>query len=171
MRSGLVRILLPAGLAVALVGTAACGSSNNNGNTAANSGTTNSAAPVASVVSSPAAGVSVTKPAGTVAAPSAGSPAAAATALTEVATDNKFSETKYTVKAGVPATLTIENHGQAIHNWHLLDMKDDSGKEIKTDLTNGGKSSSVTFTISKPGTYNFHCDVHPTEMTGTLVVQ
>jgi plastocyanin len=29
----------------------------------------------------------------------------------------------------------------------------------------------VTFQIDTPGTYNFQCDVHPTEMKGALVVK
>ncbi len=158
MRTGLVRFILPAGLVLALVGAAAC-SSSNNANKPANTGANTNAAPVATVVSTAAPGAN------------AGSPSAGANALMEVTTDNKFSETKYTVKAGAPVTLTVQNNGQAIHNWDVTDMKDDAGKEIKTDLTNPGKTSSVTFTISKPGTYHFHCDVHPTEMTGTLTVQ
>ena len=159
MRSGLVRIMLPAGLGLALLGAAACGSSNNNAGTSSNGATNNGAAPVATVV--------------TTAAPRAniGSPSAGATALTETTTDNKFSDTKFTVKAGTPVTLTVQNKGQAVHNWEVTDTKDDSGKEIKTALTDAGKSNSVTFTISKPGTYHFRCEVHPTEMTGTLTVQ
>jgi plastocyanin len=154
MRSGLVRFMLPAGIGLALLGAVAC-SSNNNNASSSNSATNNSAVPVTTAV--PRANI--------------GSPAAGATALTEVTTDNKFSETKLTVKAGVPVTLTVQNKGSAVHNWHLLDVKDDSGKEIKTDLTDAGKTSSVTFTIGKPGTYKFQCDVHPSDMTGTLTVQ
>lgn len=159
MRSSLVRIILPAGLGLALLGAVACGSSNNNASKSGNSAANNSAAPVATVVTTAAPRANV------------GSPAAGATALTETATDNKYSDTKYTVKAGTPVTLTVQNKGQAVHNWHLLDAKDDSGKEIKTDLDEPGKTSSVTFTISKPGTYKFQCDVHPSDMTGTLTVQ
>jgi len=50
-------------------------------------------------------------------------------------------------------------------------QKDASGKDIKTSLLDAGKSESLTFTITKPGNYNFQCDVHPTEMMGTLTVQ
>ncbi|HZQ38166.1 MAG TPA: cupredoxin domain-containing protein [Dehalococcoidia bacterium] len=151
--------MLPIGFAVALLGAAACSSSNNNAGSSNGSAANNNAAPVGTVV--------------TTAVPRAniGSPAAGATTLTEVTTDNKYSETKLSVKAGVPVTLTVQNKGSAVHNWHLLDVKDDSGKEIKTDLDEPGKTSSVTFTIGKPGTYKFQCDVHPSDMTGTLTVQ
>ena len=92
------------------------------------------------------------------------------TALTEVTTDNKFSKTTYNVPSGQAITLTQDNKGQAIHNWHVLNEKDASGKDITTPLTNPGQNSSVTFTISRPGSYKFQCDVHPTEMFGTLNV-
>ncbi len=159
MRSTLVRFMLPVGVAAALVTSLACSSSNNNASSSGGNATNNGAAAVATVV--------------TTAVPRAniGSPAAGATALTEVTTDNKFSETKLSIKAGTPVTLTVQNKGSAVHNWHVTDVKDDSGKDIKTDLTDAGKTSSVTFTIGKPGTYKFQCDVHPSDMTGTLTVQ
>lgn len=143
MRSGLVRFMLPTAAALAVVAALACSSGNNSSSNGGNA-TNNGAPSVATVV--------------TTAVPRAnlGSPAAAAT-LDEVTTDNKFSQTKYTVKAGVPVTLTLSNKGQAVHNWQLTDVKDDAGKEIKTDLVNGGKSASITFSISKPGTYHFRC--------------
>src|SRR5579875_2359485 len=95
---------------------------------------------------------------------------APATSLTEITTDDKFSKTNFNVPAGQAITITVTNQGQAIHNWHVLDVKDDDGKDILVPLTQPGQKNSITFTISKPGTYHFQCDVHPTEMTGTLTV-
>ncbi len=57
------------------------------------------------------------------------------TALTETTTDNAFKKTTFNVPAGQQITLTLTNNGQAIHNWHLLDVKDDSGKDITTGQT------------------------------------
>lgn len=107
------------------------------------------------------------------AAPTSGSGSAASsgTILTEIATDNKFSQTTYTIKAGQQYTLNFQNSGQAIHDWHILDQKSADGKDIAVPLTDGGKESSVTFTIDKAGTYHFQCDVHPDEMKGTITVQ
>lgn len=96
---------------------------------------------------------------------------APATSLAEITTDDKYSKTLFNVPAGQAITLTQTNNGSAIHNWHVLDVKDDSGATITTQLTQPGTKSTVTFTISTPGTYHFQCDVHPTEMTGTLTVQ
>ncbi len=116
----------------------------------------------------------VVGPNGQAGAAASATPAASSAPTTtwnETTTDNKFSDTQITVPAGKQVTLTVQNKGTAIHNVDVLDVKDDSGKDIKTDLVPAGKSATLTFTISKPGTYHFHCDVHPTEMTGTLVVQ
>jgi plastocyanin len=88
----------------------------------------------------------------------------------EVTTDNKFSRTTINVPAGQSVTLNLSNNGLAIHNWHVLNVKDASGKDITTELTQPSQKSSVTFTLSTAGTYKFQCDVHPTEMTGDLKV-
>jgi plastocyanin len=96
---------------------------------------------------------------------------AAAGGLNEDATDNKFSSTSLTAKAGTAATLTLQNKGSNPHNWHLLDVKNADGSDIKTKILNPGETDSIQFTIDKPGTYNFQCDVHPAEMKGTLTVQ
>ena len=97
--------------------------------------------------------------------------AAPAGAIVIVATDNKFDKTELTVRANQPVTLTPQNRGQAIHNWHALNVKDKDGKEITTKLLSGGQSETITFTIVQTGTVEYICDVHPTEMRGKLIVQ
>jgi plastocyanin len=93
------------------------------------------------------------------------------TSLSMVTTDDAFSKTHMISPAGQQITITLSNKGASIHNWHVLDVKDDSGKDIATALTNPGSTSTDSFTISTPGTYKFQCDVHPTQMFGTLVIQ
>ena len=68
--------------------------------------------------------------------------------------------------------MSFANQGNAIHNWHVTDVKDDAGKDITTGAngTLGGRSSTLTFTVSKTGSYKYQCDFHPTEMLGTLFV-
>ncbi len=104
------------------------------------------------------------------ATPTAGG-AAPAGAIVIVATDNKFDKTELTVQANQPVTLTLENRGQAVHNWHVLNVKDKDGKEIATNLLTGGQSQTITFVITQTGTFDYQCDVHPTEMRGKLTVQ
>jgi plastocyanin len=92
------------------------------------------------------------------------------TPANEVTTDNKFSVTNYTVEAGKAVTIDIRNNGQAVHNFDILNVKDPSGNAVKTDLLQPGQDAKLTFIIGTEGTYNFQCDVHPTEMKGTITV-
>lgn len=103
--------------------------------------------------------------------PVAGPPAGTPEGIVIIATDNKFDKTSLTVKANEEVTLTLVNRGVAIHNFHVLNVKDKSGKEITTQLLTGGKSETIKFVIEKPGTYDYLCDVHPVEMRGKLTVQ
>ena len=98
-------------------------------------------------------------------APAAPPPPAPATsqAVTLNLGDNFFSTKEFTVPAGVPITVTINNQGQALHNWDVNGV-------VKSTFVQHGQSQTVTFTAA-PGTYTFQCDVHPKEMTGTLVVK
>jgi plastocyanin len=93
------------------------------------------------------------------------------TTATIVATDNKFDTTRLTVPANQPVTVTLQNKGQAIHNWRVLNVKDTAGKDVATQLLPGGQSETITFTLAAPGTFDFQCDTHPAEMKGKLTVQ
>lgn len=104
-------------------------------------------------------------------AAASGAAPAAAGGNTVVATDNKFDKTAMTVKANEETTVTFQNKGSALHNWHVLNVKDKSGKDVTTQLIGGGKTETVTFTITQAGTYDYQCDVHPVEMKGKLTVQ
>lgn len=92
------------------------------------------------------------------------------TTITSVATDNKFDKNAYTIPAGQEITLTLDNKGSAIHNFHIKTQGAD-GKEPTTTLLTGGKSETIKFTIPKAGTYDFLCDVHPVEMVGKITVR
>jgi plastocyanin len=96
---------------------------------------------------------------------------AAETAVTITATDNKYDKTAITVPANQEVKVTLDNKGQAIHDWKVVNEKSKDGKEIGTQLITGGSSETVEFTIDKPGTYDYHCSVHPAEMMGKLTVK
>lgn len=173
-------------LAGALVFTAAA-CKNNNTNTPTTNAPATLGSPVAQVGGSGGAGGLTATPMATTAAatvaaatpaaagastPAAGSPAAGAAdanKVTEVTTDNKFSVTAMTATVNVPFTVTVENHGTAIHNWALADTAGVTGTTM-TGLAQPAKSESATMTFTKAGTYKFNCQVHPTEMIGTVTV-
>ena len=86
-------------------------------------------------------------------------------------TDNKFSPENVPVKTNQEVTIPADNRGEAVHNWHVLNVKDKNGKDIATQLLPAAKSETVKFTIDKSGTYDIQCDVHPADMRGKLNVQ
>jgi plastocyanin len=95
----------------------------------------------------------------------------AASPNTVTTTDNKFDPTAMSATANQETTITVENKGTALHNWHVQGVKDASGNDIATKLAPGGSKESVSFVIDKPGTYDYVCDAHPAEMKGKLTVQ
>jgi plastocyanin len=141
-------------LPVLLLGAVACSSSNNNSGTK----TTNTA----SSASASAAAVTPRAQVG-------GTPGAAP-AIVELATDPpRYAVTTMAAPAGQPLTVIVQNQG-AIHNWHLVGVKDAAGKDIATPLQHGPTTFNVTFTITTPGTYHFMCDADPATMQGTLTI-
>jgi plastocyanin len=96
---------------------------------------------------------------------------ATTTTPTEITTDNLFSRVTLNVPVGQPVTLTLQNKGLNIHNWHVLAVRDPNGNDIATQLTQPGQQSTVSFVITTAGVYKYQCDVHPTEMTGQLTVK
>ena len=85
------------------------------------------------------------------------------------------------VTAGEESTFQIVNDGSAIHNMHvavtgeyLSDFcaptpNDDPCSD--PDRIRGGQTGEITINIAEPGTYDFRCDFHAQQMTGTLEVQ
>ena len=93
---------------------------------------------------------------------SSNAPAAAAGPVTQLGVhDFAFAPGAMDLKAGA-ATITITNSGAAEHNLTIEGLK--VNKDVKP-----GKTVSVNLT-AKPGTYKFHCQYHPTQMTGTVTV-
>ena len=71
-----------------------------------------------------------------------------------------FDPASITVKVGESITWT--NQDGFTH-----DVKADNGEFASENIEAGGTYSTV---IDKPGTYPYHCGIHP-EMTGTVIVQ
>ena len=82
--------------------------------------------------------------------------------VTVTATDNAYDTTTLTVSPG--EEVYLENDGS---NPHTI-TSDDAGA-FDTGRVEGGAEGELV-APSEPGTYAFHCEVHPTAMTGTLTV-
>jgi len=84
------------------------------------------------------------------------------------------------VPAGQATTFDITNTGKALHNMHVA-----SGGKYDTDICGpgdnnpcsdpnqirAGQSAKITINIAEPGSYDFRCDFHPTQMTGKIEVK
>lgn len=90
-------------------------------------------------------------------------PAGEADEVTVTATDNAFDVTEVSVAPGEEVHLA--NSGS---NPHTI-TSDDAGV-FDTGTVSGGSEGELV-APSEPGTYAFHCDIHPAAMTGTLTVE
>ncbi|MEV0188565.1 cupredoxin domain-containing protein [Kitasatospora purpeofusca] len=132
-----------------LLGAVGCSSSGGGGGSS-------SPAATSPAVSSPAA----TSPA----ASSSAASSAPAGAVTVTIKDFKFDPATLTVAPGTAITVTNQDD-----TGHTLTALAPNAGAFDTGLLEQGKSATITAPTT-PGSYPFHCDVHPT-MTGTLVVQ
>lgn len=78
------------------------------------------------------------------------------------------------VTAGETLTLTLTNAGTAIHNMRIAgaDGEYDTDDDFVSDpqLVMTGGEATIEFSFDSPGTFNYRCDFHPTDMLGTIEV-
>ncbi|HEV3354488.1 MAG TPA: cupredoxin domain-containing protein [Acidimicrobiales bacterium] len=80
----------------------------------------------------------------------------------------RFLPNNLTAEAG--STVLFANVGGKPHTLTADDGSFDTG--VVAPGAEGGRfaGTNATFTLSKPGTYTFHCEIHPAVMKGTLTV-
>jgi plastocyanin len=78
-----------------------------------------------------------------------------------------------TVPAGAQVTVNFRNDDSGIpHNFAVYETSARLQVIFKGQIINGVASITYQFTApTTPGNYFFVCDLHPTIMTGTFVVQ
>jgi plastocyanin len=86
-----------------------------------------------------------------------------------VAKNIQFVQQKLIVPASAPFAIDFQNDDpQTQHNVQIFDTKDFSGSPLFSgDLVTGVAKATYEVGALDPGTYYFHCEVHPT-MTGTI---
>jgi plastocyanin len=75
--------------------------------------------------------------------------------------DNHFEPKSIEIAAG--GKVRWKNHGKHEHT-----ITADNGEWLSLDLPRG---SEITVTFTNPGTYYYHCSIHPNEMRGTIIVK
>lgn len=97
-------------------------------------------------------------------------PAQADVTVELAAKDIKFDKTQLELPSGKTVDVHVTNQDATLHNFAMF------RDEAKTDVvfrgetfTGPGADKHYIFEAPAPGTYHFHCDVHPT-MEGTVKV-
>lgn len=84
--------------------------------------------------------------------------------LQVTARDFEFADTTPSAPSGTEVTVEFDNEGEAEHSFTVEDLD----VEVEAE---GGESATTTFTADEAGTYQFHCEYHPDQMTGELTIQ
>lgn len=84
------------------------------------------------------------------------------------------------VGLGQEVTLNLTNGGTAVHNMHVAGPDNEYGDSpcqtggeepcSDPDTISGGSQATITFSFAEAGTFDFRCDFHAAQMTGTIVV-
>ncbi len=85
-----------------------------------------------------------------------------------------FAQTSLTAPASTPFTLNFDNQDPGVqHNVVIATGPAGASSQILFDGTVVTGPTTVAYAVDAldPGTYAFHCKIHPTTMTGTLTVE
>ena len=91
--------------------------------------------------------------------------------ITLVASSVRFEQRSLAAPAG-EVTIAFDNRDQGVsHNVHVFRGNDASGDDIgSTEIEAGAIRQTLVLGVLAPGSYFFQCDVHPSQMTGTLTI-
>ena len=92
------------------------------------------------------------------------------TALSLTAQDHKFDKDCLAVPAGQAFTIAFDNKDNDRHNVAILASHMATQTLFQGDIVAGPKTITYSVPALKPGTWHFHCEVHPNLMNGTFVV-
>jgi plastocyanin len=95
----------------------------------------------------------------------------AGTTVAIVASGIKFDKDCLAAPASQPFTITYENKDDVAHNIAVLESHTATDVLFRLDIFRGPKTETLRVAALKPGTYAFHCEVHPAQMSGTFIVK
>jgi len=86
----------------------------------------------------------------------------------------RFDQSELRAKADGQVTVRLTNEDPGVpHNWAVY--TGDSASEAiagqNEGICTGPCSDDITFELPAPGQYYFRCDVHPSQMNGTFIVE
>lgn len=91
--------------------------------------------------------------------------------LTITASGTKFNTDCLAAPADQPFTVNFDNKDSVAHNLMILEGHSSSQAMFDAELITGPGIKTLNVPALKPGTYAFHCKIHPTQMRGTFIVK
>ena len=73
--------------------------------------------------------------------------------------------------ANQAVTIRYESKDSVTHNLAILESHTSPEPLFRGDLFQAPKTTTSSVPALRPGTYAFHCEVHPSQMQGTFVVK
>jgi len=93
------------------------------------------------------------------------------TSLSITASGVKFDKDCLAAPASQPFTISYENKDDIAHNIAVLESHTATDVLFRVEVFRGPRTESLRVAALKPGTYAFHCEVHPAQMSGTFIVK
>ncbi len=78
--------------------------------------------------------------------------------------DFYFEPTTVFFERGVEATVTLQNNGSVAHSFTVPDL------DVDVEVEPGSEASTTFVTPDEPLAYEFFCNFHPEDMTGSLSI-
>jgi len=96
-----------------------------------------------------------------------------ATELELVAENTSYDPTEITAPAGADVTIVFDNDDPDLqHNFSLYETPESEDPIFEGDIITGVDTINYEFTAPEdPGTYHYHCDIHPDLMEGEFIVE
>jgi plastocyanin len=93
--------------------------------------------------------------------------------VTLVAKDLKFDKSEIELVAGKENELDLDNKDTQPHNVIVYNGPDEKSPALSDGqpIANPGQRVAYHVTPPAPGTYFFHCQIHPAQMTGKAIVK
>jgi plastocyanin len=91
------------------------------------------------------------------------------------AQDSQFSTDELTYKAGESVSIEFINEDSIAHNLAIYENESDAEAQ-ENPIADGEEITQGTTTVEftapeEPGEYPFQCDLHPTSMLGTMIIE
>ena len=93
------------------------------------------------------------------------------TTLTITASGTKFDKNCLAAPANQAFTINYDNKDQLAHNIVILTSHSATDAIFKADLFRGPATKTFNVQALAPGTYAFHSDSNPAQMSGTFIVK